>query len=84
MVQYPTASGVIKDWTHFITDVHKSDTLVVSCTDLLASVLFKPVGEMGADIAVGSAQRFGVPMVGHRGPISVRMEYTNPSRVNGI
>ena len=63
MVQYPGASGVAKDWTSFVNNAHTSNTLVVSCTDLLASVLLKPVGEMGVDIAVGSAQRFGVPMV---------------------
>jgi glycine dehydrogenase len=55
------------DWTSFIENAHANDTLVVACTDLMASVLVKPVGEMGADIAVGSAQRFGVPM-GYGGP----------------
>lgn len=43
---------------------HKHEVLVVAATDLLASAVLKPVGEMGIDIAVGSAQRFGVPMVG--------------------
>ena len=62
MVQYPNTYGGIQDWTPFIKRAHASDTLVVACTDLLASVLVKPVGEMGFDIAVGSAQRFGVPM----------------------
>ena len=41
--------------------------MVVACTDLMASTLLKPVGEMGVDIAVGSAQRFGVPMVSGSG-----------------
>jgi len=67
MVQYPNTYGGIEDWTPFIARAHESQTLVIACTDLLASVLVKPVGELGFDIAVGSAQRFGVPM-GFGGP----------------
>lgn len=67
MVQYPNTYGGIQDWTPFITRAHAAETLVIACTDLLASVLVKPVGELGFDIAVGSAQRFGVPM-GFGGP----------------
>lgn len=59
--------GTLRDWSEFAAQVHEHDALVVGCTDLLASTLLKPVGEMGFDIAVGSAQRFGVPM-GFGGP----------------
>lgn len=67
MVQYPDTYGTVMDWSDFTTYAHSHDTMVVGCTDLMASVLLKPVGEMGFDIAVGSAQRFGVPM-GFGGP----------------
>ena len=58
MVQYPDTYGGARDWSPLIERAHASGTMVVACTDLLASVLLRPVGEMGFDIAVGSAQRF--------------------------
>lgn len=67
MVQYPDTYGGVEDWSGFTAKAHAHGALVVGCTDLMASVLLKPVGEMGFDIAVGSAQRFGVPM-GFGGP----------------
>jgi glycine dehydrogenase len=63
MIQYPNTKGEVHDWTDFSKKCHDEDMLVVGCTDILASTILKPVGEMGIDIAVGSAQRFGVPMV---------------------
>ena len=63
IVQYPNTYGEVFDWSEVIARAHSRDMLVVACTDLLASAVLKPVGELGADIAVGSAQRFGVPMV---------------------
>lgn len=51
------------DLTDFSASCHANGVLVVAATDLLASAIAKPVGEMGADIVVGSAQRFGVPLV---------------------
>ena len=57
----------MQDWSDFTAKAHTHGAMVVGCTDLMASVLLKPVGEMGFDIAVGSAQRFGVPM-GFGGP----------------
>jgi glycine dehydrogenase len=48
----------VQDWTPFIEKAHKNEVMVVAATDLMASVLLKPVGEMGFDIAVGSAQRY--------------------------
>ena len=63
LIQYPNTYGEALDWTPFVAKAHKHEVLVVAATDLLASAVLKPVGEMGIDIAVGSAQRFGVPMV---------------------
>ena len=68
--------GTLRDWTPFTEQAHQHDTLVVGCTDLMASVVLKPVGEMGFDIAVGSAQRFGVPM-GFGGPHAGFIATTN-------
>jgi glycine dehydrogenase len=67
LLQYPATDGVILDYEPFIREVHKQKALVVVATDLLAISLLKPPGEFGADVAVGSAQRFGVPM-GYGGP----------------
>ncbi|MGD1020768.1 MAG: aminomethyl-transferring glycine dehydrogenase [Verrucomicrobiia bacterium] len=67
LLQYPATDGVILDYGPFIGEVHKHKALAVVATDLLALTLLKPPGEFGADVAVGSAQRFGVPM-GYGGP----------------
>ncbi len=61
-IQLPAASGRIWDPTDLISQLHQGDLLVTAAIDPLAQVLFKPVGQLGVDIAVGSAQRFGVPM----------------------
>ena len=63
----PTSTGAIADWRGAIAEVHAADGIAVVATDLLACTLVTPPGELGADIAVGSAQRFGVPM-GFGGP----------------
>jgi glycine dehydrogenase len=67
LVQYPNTFGELSDYGSVIEKVHQNDGLVVMATDLLALTLIKSPGEWGADIAVGSAQRFGVPM-GFGGP----------------
>lgn len=67
MIQYPNTYGELFNLEEFSKKCHDEKMLVVSVTDLMASTLVKPVGEMGVDIAVGSAQRFGVPM-GFGGP----------------
>ena len=67
IVQYPASDGVIHDYHKFTEQVHEAGGLLVVATDLLALTLLLPPGEFGADIAVGSAQRFGVP-VGYGGP----------------
>jgi glycine dehydrogenase len=67
LLQYPATDGVILDCEPFIREVHKLKALAVVAADLLALTLLKPPGEFGADVAVGSAQRLGVPM-GYGGP----------------
>jgi glycine dehydrogenase len=67
LLQYPATDGGILDYGPFVQQTHDHKALAVVATDLLALTLLKPPGEFGADIAVGSAQRFGVPM-GYGGP----------------
>ncbi len=67
LVQYPATDGAIYNYESFVQQAHGVGTLVVVAADLLALTLFKPPGEFGADVAVGSAQRFGVPL-GYGGP----------------
>ena len=67
IVQYPGNDGSIHDYRTFIHQVHEAGGFVVMATDLLALTLITPPGELGADVAVGSSQRFGVPM-GFGGP----------------
>ena len=66
-VQNPDNNGAIKDYSSFVTSAHEKDVFVVIATDLMSSLLMKSAGEMGADVVVGSSQRFGVPM-GFGGP----------------
>ncbi|HEV3273204.1 MAG TPA: aminomethyl-transferring glycine dehydrogenase [Candidatus Methylacidiphilales bacterium] len=67
LLQYPDTHGAILDYTKFIQLVHQVGGKVAMATDLLALTLLKPPGEFGVDVAVGSAQRFGVPL-GYGGP----------------
>ena len=67
LVQYPNSNGSIEDYKSFIGTVHAVNGYVVMATDLLALTLLTSPGELGADVAVGSAQRFGVPL-GYGGP----------------
>ncbi len=67
LVQYPNDKGSVEDYTAFIESVHQSGGYVAMATDLLALTLLRPPGELGADAAFGSAQRFGVPL-GFGGP----------------
>ena len=67
LVQYPATDGKIDDYGDFSARVHAIGGTFVVATDLLALTLLKPPGEFGADIVVGSAQRFGVPL-GYGGP----------------
>ncbi|MCX8853689.1 aminomethyl-transferring glycine dehydrogenase [Vibrio parahaemolyticus] len=89
LVQYPSTTGEVRDLTDIIAKAQTNKTLVTVATDLLASTLLKPAGEMGADVAIGSAQRFGVPM-GYGGPHAAFMatrdkhKRTMPGRVIGV
>ncbi|MBC7473746.1 MAG: aminomethyl-transferring glycine dehydrogenase, partial [Candidatus Sericytochromatia bacterium] len=67
ILQYPCEDGQIKDYSKFIEEAHKNKILVAVATDLLSLVLLTPPKELGADVAFGSAQRFGVPL-GYGGP----------------
>ncbi|PWU91058.1 putative glycine dehydrogenase [decarboxylating] [Trypanosoma cruzi] len=89
LVQTPDAMGMLHDFTTLFEKAKQHG--VVSCcgTDLMASVLLKPPGEMGADVVLGSAQRFGAPL-GFGGPraafFAVKEEFKRliPGRVIGI
>jgi len=67
LLQYPATDGYVGDYSDVVTRAHEAGMLVVVATDLLALSLLRPPGEFGADIAVGSCQRFGVPL-GFGGP----------------
>ncbi len=67
LIQYPNDKGSIEDYTGFIATMHEAGGYVAMATDLLALTLLTPPGELGADVALGTAQRFGVPM-GFGGP----------------
>ena len=67
LIQYPDTTGRISDWRPLVGAVHSAGGMVVAATDLLALTLLTPPGEWGADVVVGAAQRFGVPM-GFGGP----------------
>jgi glycine dehydrogenase len=67
LVQYPDTSGVIHDFEGLFKRAHASGAVTICAADLLALTLIRPPGEFGADIAVGSSQRFGVP-IGFGGP----------------
>ena len=67
LLSYPGSSGEVRDFRGVIAKLHGAGALAIMATDLLALALLTPPGELGADIAIGSAQRFGVPM-GYGGP----------------
>ncbi|TPH19286.1 aminomethyl-transferring glycine dehydrogenase [Litorilituus lipolyticus] len=89
LVQYPGTTGEVCNLETLIAKAHSKKTLVTVATDLLALTILKPPGEMGADVVIGSAQRFGVPM-GFGGPhaafmaTSEKYKRTIPGRVIGV
>ncbi|MFC0529048.1 aminomethyl-transferring glycine dehydrogenase [Phytohabitans kaempferiae] len=89
VISYPGCSGEIRDLAPLVVQAHERGALVAAATDLLALTLLTPPGEFGADIAVGSAQRLGVPLF-HGGPhaafMAVRkgLERHLPGRLVGV
>ena len=89
LLQYPGTDGAVVDHRGLCEQAHAAGAIVVVATDLLALCLLTPPGEWGADIAVGSAQRFGVPM-GFGGPhaafFATRDEFKRllPGRIIGV
>ena len=89
LVQYPATDGAIYDYTDLVNKAHAAGALVVVAADILALTLLKPPGEFGADVAVGSTQRFGVPL-GFGGPhaayFATRDQYKRhmPGRLVGV
>jgi glycine dehydrogenase len=89
IVQYPGAEGEIREYIPIAESVHGRGGLLVVAADLLALTLLKPPGEWGADVVVGSAQRFGVPMGfggPHAGYLATRDELKRsmPGRLVGV
>lgn len=88
-VQYPSGSGEIRDYSEFAAKVHSAGGLLGVAADLMSLALLKPPGEWGADIVVGSSQRFGLPMSyggPHAGYFAAKEELKRnmPGRIIGI
>ncbi len=89
LLQYPNKWGAVKDYSAFIAKAKKQDVFVAFAADLLSLTLLTPPAEMGADVVVGTSQRFGVPM-GYGGPhagyFATKEEYKRqiPGRIIGV
>lgn len=89
LLQYPAASGEIYDYRETIATAHAKQALVVMAADLLSLMLLKSPGELGADVAIGSSQRFGVPLGfggPHAGYMATREAFKRalPGRIVGL
>jgi glycine dehydrogenase len=89
LLSYPGSSGAVHDYSGVVAKLHEAGALAVMATDLLALTLLKPPGELGADIALGNSQRFGVPM-GFGGPhaaffaVKDELKRVMPGRLIGV
>jgi len=89
LLQYPTSSGFISDYSAIVKEAHSNGSLVIVATDLLSLCLLKPPGEWDADVVIGNSQRFGVPM-GFGGPhaafMAIKEKYKRnlPGRLVGV
>ncbi|MHA7664298.1 aminomethyl-transferring glycine dehydrogenase [Mycolicibacterium sp. HS_4_1] len=89
IVQMPGASGAVVDWSGLVSEAHERGALVAIGADLLALTLVTPPGEIGADVAFGTTQRFGVPMGfggPHAGYLAVHGKHARqlPGRLVGV
>jgi glycine dehydrogenase len=89
LLQYPATDGTIRDYSAFVERAHQAGALVTVAADILALILLRPPGEFGADVAVGSTQRFGVPMAyggPHAAYFAAREKYKRqvPGRLVGV
>jgi glycine dehydrogenase len=89
LIQYPSGFGAVEDYRAFVQTLHEKNILAVVTTDLLSLALLTPPGEWGADIVVGSAQRFGLPLA-FGGPHTAYLASTDefkrfmPGRIIGV
>ncbi len=89
IVQYPAADGEVVDYKDFVNKAHENETAVAVAADIMSLVLLTPPGDWGADVVVGSTQRFGIPM-GYGGPhagyfaTSEKYKRNIPGRIIGI
>ena len=89
IIQYPAADGKVLDYKEFVEKAHANNTAVTVAADIMSLVLLTPPGEWGADVVVGSTQRFGIPM-GYGGPhagyfaTSEKYKRNIPGRIIGV
>jgi len=89
IIQYPASDGAVNEYTSFVEKSHQNGVRVAVAADLLSLALLKPPGKWGADVVIGSTQRFGVPL-GYGGPhaayYATKEEYKRyvPGRIIGV